>query len=48
MRGLLLALVLANLAGCAQLEQSAAQGSTSPGYPRQFNNGFPYPARLVT
>ena len=42
MKAILVAAALAILAGCAQLEQNAAQGGTSAGYARQFNNGYPY------
>ena len=42
MKTIILAAALAILAGCAQLEQSAAQGGTSAGYARQYNNGYPY------
>ena len=42
MKAIIVAAALAILAGCVQLEQTAAQGGTSEVYPRQFNNGFPY------
>ncbi len=42
MKATIVAAVLAILAGCAQLQQNAAQGGTSDGYARQLNNGFPY------
>jgi hypothetical protein len=42
MKAIIIAAALAILAGCAQMEQNAAQGGTAAGYERQFNNGFPY------
>ena len=41
MKVIIVAAVLAILAGCAQLEQNAAQGGTSARY-GQSDNGFPY------
>lgn len=42
MKSTILAIALVILAGCAELQQSSAQGGTAPGYSRQFNNGYPY------
>lgn len=42
MKAIIVTAALVILAGCAQLEQHAAQGGTSDVYARQFNNGFPY------
>jgi hypothetical protein len=42
MKYVLIATALAILAGCAEFQQQAAQGGTSPGYARQYNNGYPY------
>ena len=44
MKAIIVAAALAILAGCAQPGQNAAQGGTSTGYERQFNNGYPYNA----
>jgi hypothetical protein len=44
MKTALFAITLVILAGCAELQQQAAQGGTAPstGYSRQYNNGYPY------
>jgi hypothetical protein len=42
MKTILIATALAILAGCADFQQQASQGGTSPGYARQDNNGYPY------
>jgi hypothetical protein len=44
MKYIVIAIALAILAGCAELPQQAAQGGTSSGYARQFNDGYPYNA----
>jgi hypothetical protein len=42
MKAIFVATALVILAGCAGLDQQAAQGGTSPAYARQYNNPYPY------
>jgi uncharacterized lipoprotein YajG len=44
MKYLIIATALAILAGCAEMEQNAAQGGSASGYARQDNHGYPYNA----
>ena len=44
MKTTILAIVVAILAGCAELQQPAAQGGSTSGYGRQQNNAYPYNA----